>query len=84
MNHTAHVCKCVPEYVPNIREVLNTTLKACNFYEHATCVTYVKDYFETNSTECKPECLNSEYTQTGIQVIHPVSSTESESKFSRV
>ena len=68
MTHIADVCLCVPEYVPNVRQVINNSeLKACNFYEHATCVSYVNYYFDPIVSECMPACLNSNYYQTRIQ-----------------
>ena len=39
MNHIVDTCLCVPEYVPDIRKVVNNwSIKSCNFYEHSTCV----------------------------------------------
>jgi len=53
MTHIADVCMCVPEYVPNVRSVVNIPdIKACNFYEHATCVSYVNFYFDPIVASC--------------------------------
>ena len=58
----------MPEYIPNIRKLLDEpTRKGCNFYEHATCVSYVLYYFDPIVTHCKPSCLNSEYAIARIQ-----------------
>ena len=70
MSHIADVCSCVPEYVPNVRSMIeNSTLRACNFYEHATCVSYVNFYFDPVVSHCIPACLDSEYFQSRIQVL---------------
>ena len=69
MNHIVHVCGCVPEYVPDIRKIVNDSeIRACNFYEHATCVTYVRSYFDKYTVDCLPACKMSEYVQDSIQV----------------
>jgi len=68
MTHIADVCLCIPEYVPNVRQVINqSTIKACNFYEHATCVSYVKYYFDPTVVQCLPACSNSVYYRARIQ-----------------
>ena len=42
MKEIFDVCDCIPEYVPKIREIItDSNARACNFYEHATCVSYV-------------------------------------------
>ena len=47
MTHIAETCMCIPEYVPNIRQIVpDLDIVACNFYEHATCVSYVHFYFD--------------------------------------
>jgi len=69
MNHIADTCLCVPEYVPYVRNVVgNQSLKACNFYEHSTCVSYIRSYFDPIVAKCLPACLNSEYKRNIIQV----------------
>ena len=68
MTHIADVCLCVPEYVPNVREIVNQPdIKGCNFYEHATCVSYVNYYFDPVVSPCLPACLNSVYYSSRIE-----------------
>ena len=63
-------CQCVPEYVPEIREIVKNSisLKSCNFYEHATCVTYIRSYYDPSTAGCLPACKNSDYKRWSIQV----------------
>ena len=70
MRHTAHVCHCVPAFVPNIRDILEeyNTTRACNFYEYGTCVSYVRSYFDVKTMGCLPACASSKYVTTSIQV----------------
>ena len=69
MNQISHVCRCVPEYIPNVRDMINNPLiKGCNFYEHATCVAYVHEYFDPGAAQCLPACLDSYYQQSRITV----------------
>ena len=69
MNQIADVCLCVPDYVPNVRSIVNSTrLKECNFYEHATCVNYVHYYFDPTIAHCLPACMETTFEQTRIQV----------------
>ena len=57
-SHIAEVCLCVPEYIPDVYEILeNRKIKACNFYEHATCVSYVRYYFDPAVADCITGCL---------------------------
>lgn len=68
MHEIAEICLCVPEYVPDVREILNDTrLKGCNFYEHSTCVNYVHYYFDPSTAHCKPACQGTKYEQARIQ-----------------
>ena len=63
------ICGCVPDYVPDIRNIVkNQTIKGCNFYEHATCVSYLTAEFDLAKTDCLPACLESVYHQAKIQV----------------
>ena len=69
MKHIAHTCNCVPDYVPNVRQVVNNTeIKSCNFYEHATCVSYVRGYFNIADINCLPACTDSVYKHVRAQV----------------
>ena len=69
MTHIAEVCLCVPDYVPDIRTIVNdTTIKGCNFYEHSTCVNYIHYYFDPIVAHCEPGCLEGNYEQARIQV----------------
>ena len=68
MEHVAHICHCIPEYVPNIRDIVKHKMKGCNFYEHSTCVTYVYFYFDSMQESCLPACLDSTYEQARMQV----------------
>ena len=69
MHHIVDTCLCVPEYVPEIREIVkNWTIKACNFYEHATCVSYVRSYFDPSVAGCLPACTTSDYKRFSVLV----------------
>lgn len=70
MAHIVHVCGCVPEYVPNIKAIVKnyTKTRACNYYEHGTCVSYVRSYFDPDTIECLPACTSSKYVTSKIQV----------------
>ena len=60
---------CIPEYVPNVRTIVNhTDVKACNFYEHATCVAYVYYYYDPDTAQCLPGCLDSAFEPVKMQV----------------
>ena len=60
----ANICGCIPEYIPNVREMIeNPTIKGCNFYEHATCVSPLVSEFDPSNTNCLPACLDSVYQQ---------------------
>lgn len=64
---------CVPEYIPEVRTIVDDpNIKWCNFYEHATCVSYVEYYFDPRIVQCVPACFNSKYTTTAIQVQYPL------------
>ena len=66
----AHVCMCIPEYVPDVRTIINDSdAKACNFYEHATCVAYVYYYYDLGTAQCLPGCIDSAYEPVKMQVI---------------
>ena len=63
------VCGCVAEYVPNVREIVgNLNARACNFYEFATCVSYIYTDFEPAKAGCLPACIESDYEISQIQV----------------
>ena len=83
MTHVADVCGCIPEYVPNVREVINKpAIKGCNFYEHATCVSYVMYYFDPVVSPCLPACINSIYYRARIEYIgEPQAVTKDDVKF---
>lgn len=65
----ARICGCVLDYIPFIRDVVqNSTIKACSFYEHSTCASFVISEFDPQLTDCVPACLDSVYRQVKIQV----------------
>ena len=65
----ADICQCVPEYIPNIREIVqDATIKGCSFYEHSTCVSFLIMEFDKTKSDCLPACHDSVYHQAKIQV----------------
>ena len=44
-------------------------IKGCNYFEFATCVSYVYSYFDPSMVrQCLPGCTDSGYEQSRIQV----------------
>ena len=73
MREIAHVCLCIPDYIPNAQEfVKSDCIKSCNFYEHATCVAYVYYYFDGQTGRCDPGCIHSAYESNRIQYTNPL------------
>ena len=69
MRYIYEICHCVPEYVPHVRKLVNdSAAAACNFYEHSSCVTFVKSHYDYPLSQCLPGCVSSEYTQVKAEV----------------
>ena len=69
MAHVADTCLCVPGYIPNIRSIINdTSLPDCNYYTHASCVSYIRSSFDPSVANCLPGCISSGYKRFGIEV----------------
>ena len=74
--HVASICNCVPEFIPQVREIVgDPNIKGCNFFEFATCVSYVYDNFDVAMVRCLPGCVESGYEQSKIQVFQNFSTS---------
>lgn len=68
-NNIYDVCQCVPDYIKDIRELIGKpNASSCNFYEHATCVSFIVQTFEPSTSNCLPRCQHSSVHQENIDV----------------
>ena len=42
--------------------------RQCGFYEHATCVSFIKENFEEKESNCPPACFHNSIHQESITV----------------
>ena len=57
------------KFFQNFLEIVTKTdAKSCNFYEHATCVSYIVQSFNPYRTNCLPRCRHESVHQENIDV----------------
>ncbi|CAG5095204.1 Oidioi.mRNA.OKI2018_I69.XSR.g14078.t1.cds [Oikopleura dioica] len=68
LDRIVRMCQCYPSYAEDGKKLKKkfSTVDECNFYLHATCVSFVKEQFDQTEVTCEPACYQDSIHQESI------------------
>ncbi|CBY14013.1 unnamed protein product [Oikopleura dioica] len=68
LDRVVRMCQCYPSYAEDGKNLKKkfSEVEECNFYLHATCVSFVKEQFDQTEVTCKPACYQDSIHQESI------------------
>lgn len=69
LDRVVRMCHCYPSYAEDGKNLKKkfSEVEECNFYLHATCVSFVKEQFDQTEVTCDPACYQDSIHQESIQ-----------------